>query len=186
MTTERPLKAIVCDFDQWGRSALGQQILEAGFDLLGDCTNGIEALQQNTYLHPTLVVIAHEIPGMSGLDVCRELRAQGDEPPEVIIVSTDDSLRELAAEAGAFELLVKGETDMFARLLVDVRELLETGERRKPSDRRDKTDRREHQDWSKVVAERRRGTDRRDNLRREKDVTSIARENLSKRELPPV
>lgn len=184
MTDPKPLRAIVCDLDPVHRLVVSQLVEEAGFEVVGEATNAIETIQQNQYLHPTLIVISHDQIGLSGLDAIADLRSV-DDPPEVILLSVDDAAREHAHQAGAFELSIKGDNDMLARLLSEARELLETGERRKSRDRRDTPDRREHQDWSKVTTERRSGADRRGNLRREKDVTTTARDIVAKRRPKP-
>ncbi len=180
MPGTRPLKAIICDSDAWELRALEPIVRDAGFDIVGEASHAIDAIRLTGYLRPTLVLISHEQSGLSGLEAISELR-QGDDPPEVILLALDPTGREPAKDAGAFELAVKGEAAMLARMLAEVRVLLETGERRKTNDRRSEPNRREAQDWSKVTHERRSGTDRRLTLRRELDVTSTARDILLRR-----
>lgn len=184
MPDARPLKAMICDPDAWSRRATIELVEEAGFEVIGESENAVEALHQNDYLHPTLIVMTHEHTGLSGLEAIPDLH-RAEEPPEVILISLDDTARDRAKEAGAFELAVKGDNEMLERMLKEVRELLETGERRKSSDRRTGDDRRKAQDWSKVISERRTGDDRRGNLRREKDVTSKAKDALSGQQADP-
>ena len=170
------LHAIICDPDTWALRALETLLEHAGFKVVGEARNAIEAIRENEYLRPALIVIANELGGLSGLEAIRDLRS-GDEPPEVILISTDATGREAAKGAGAFELAVKGDVEMLERLLDEVHELIVTGERRTKRDRRN-GQRRQAQDWSKVTHERRTGPDRRGNLRREKDVLSTAKNIL--------
>jgi len=183
MPGTRPLNAIICDSDAWTLRALEPIVKAAGFDIVGEAAHAVDAIRLAGYLHPTLILISHEQSGISGLEAIPELR-QGDDPPEVIVLSLDPSGRAAAKDAGAFDLAVKGEAAMLERILGEARELLETGERRKSSDRRREPNRRERQDWSKVTYERRTGTERRTGLRRELDVTSTARDILLRRQHP--
>lgn len=183
MPGARPLQAIICDFDGWHRQAVAQLLEEHGFEILGEAEFAVEALHLVEALHPTLVVITQESSGLSGLDALPELLA-GDDPPEVLLLANDDRARDAARAAGAFDLAVKGETDLIERLLDEVRELLETGERRSRADRRSGTDRREKQDWSKVTTERRSGEDRRAELRRDDDASRVAKDIVAHRVRP--
>lgn len=182
MPTARPLTAIVSAADTWERQVTAQEVTAAGFAVLAEATNAVEALHQNKQLRPSLIVMANEHAGLMGIDAVPELR-EVDPPPEIILITTDQALHERATELGVFDLSIRGDPEMLARLLVEARELLETGERRKSSDRRTGDDRREKQDWSKVTTERRAGKDRRAGLRREQDVTSTAKEILKQK--PP-
>lgn len=180
MPEARPLHAIVCDFDRWHRLSITQLLEEAGFSVVAEAEFAVEAIQQVVALHPTLVVITLETSGLSGLDAIPDLRG-GDDPPEIILLANDEKARDAAVAAGAFDLALKGDTDMIERQLDEVRELLETGERRTSSDRRAGADRREKADWAKVTAERRSGDERRADLRREKDITSTAKDIVAQR-----
>ena len=177
----RPLKAIICDLDPWLGHATRTLVEAAGFEVVGEAPNAVEAIRITKLLQPTFVIITLEQSGLSGLEAIPDLRA-GDDPPEVVLLANDDSAREAAKKRGAFELAVRGENEMLERLLEEVRELLETGERRKSRDRRSGEERRQVQDWSKVTIERRSGTDRRGGLRREHDVTSTAKDILKRRQ----
>ncbi len=168
MPDPRPLTAIVCDVDSWNRRVLAQLVAEAGFEILAETSQSIEALQMNRVVHPSLVVILNEQAGLGGLEALPDLLAE-DPAPEVLVVTGDTSLREQAKARGAFDVTLRGDLDMTKRLLSEVRELLETGERRVSGDRRSGTDRRQHQDWSKVTTERR-VRERRAGSRRQQDA----------------
>ena len=176
MSEGKELHAVICDPDSWALRALESMLRGAGFEIVAETHNAIETLRENEYLHPALIVMTNELFGLSGIDAVRELRA-GDDPPEVILISTDGTGREAAKHAGAYDLAVKGDVEMLQRMLDEVRELIITGERRNKRDRRNGP-RRLQQDWSKVTHERRVGTERRANLRREKDVLTTAKDIL--------
>ncbi len=193
MPDARPLDAIICDPDAWSVRGIKPLVTAAGFEVVGEVGNAIEVIRLSELLHPALVILSLELGGISGLEAVHDLRRRapvsstpGDEidPPEVIMISNDDAARAAAKEAGAFDLAVKGQAAMLERLLDEVRELIETGERRLATDRRSGDERREKQDWSKVTQERRDGTDRRGKLRREKDVTTTAAGILRQQRAP--
>jgi DNA-binding NtrC family response regulator len=172
MPDPRPLNAIVCDVDSWNRRVLAQLVEEAGFEILAETSHSIEALHMSKVVHPSLVVILNEQDGLSGIEALPDFLA-ADPSPEVLLVTGDTSLREQAKQRGAFDITLRGDLDMTMRLLNEVRELLETGERRVSGDRRSGNERRQTQDWSKVTTERR-VRQRRAGSRREQDLAAPA------------
>ena len=173
------MTAIVCDPDAFTRASTAVLARNAGFDVLAEITYSIDAAHQVEVSGPSLVLILHEQSGLTGLDAIAELRAtKPDLPPEVVLLTSDLSIRDRAIDHGGFGVALRTDPEMIERVLDEVRHLIETGERRSSSDRRSGEDRRVGQDWSKVTQQRRSGDDRRQGLRREQDVTGKAREIL--------
>ncbi len=156
----RALTALVCDGDPVTRAAK-----DAGFEVLEQADNAARALQLYPFHPASLVITSQELPGMSGLEALADFRRL-DNPPEVIIITADTSIRQQGRDEGAFAVIERGDTEALSRALADARYLFETGERRRSSDRRSGEDRRKKQDWSKVTIERRSGVDRRQQNRR--------------------
>lgn len=170
MPIARPLTAIVCEADNWTREILTREVERTGFEVLGVSATVIDALNQFRAARPSFVVMGNEHAGMSGMAAMPELR-EGDDPPEVLLIASDGSVRDRAKDEGAYEVAIRGDIDMLERMLQEVRHLLETGERRKAGgDRRTNPERRVKQDWSRVTTERRSGSDRRRGPRREDEV----------------
>jgi DNA-binding NarL/FixJ family response regulator len=179
MPEARPLTAIVCDPDPFTRTSTAQLARQAGFDVLAEIAYAVDAAHNTEMARPSLVIVVHEQAGFSGLDAIGEIRAATpDAPAEVLLLTSDGSVRDRAIDHGAFGIALRTEPEMIERVLGEIRHLLETGERRMTNDRRSGDDRRQTQDWSKVTQERRGGVDRRKGLRREDDVTHKAREIL--------
>jgi DNA-binding NarL/FixJ family response regulator len=179
MPEARPLTAIVCDPDPFTRASTALLARIAGFDVLAEIAYAVDAAHNTEMARPSLVLILHEQSGFSGLDAIPEIRAAvPDAPPEVVLLTSDASVRDRALERGAFAIAIRTEPEMIERVLGEARHLIETGERRMASDRRSGDDRRVVQDWSRVTQERRNGDDRRKGYRREDDVTHKAREIL--------
>jgi light-regulated signal transduction histidine kinase (bacteriophytochrome) len=75
------------DDNEIGRYARTRFLNRAGFNVL-EADNGLEALRIARQNKPDLVLLDINMPGMSGLDVCRQLRADPDtERLPVIFVS---------------------------------------------------------------------------------------------------
>jgi DNA-binding NarL/FixJ family response regulator len=74
----------------------------AWIDIVGQASNGLEAIAKTEQLKPAVVLMDLAMPEMGGLQAARLIKAQ-TEPPYVIIASHFDDVehRELAARAGA-------------------------------------------------------------------------------------
>ena len=73
-------------------------------------TNGNEALEAIREHRPELVIVDAMMPGLSGYDVCRALRADVDAPrPHVMMLSAGarEVDKTLAAEVGIDEFITK-------------------------------------------------------------------------------
>ncbi len=74
-----------------------------GFEL-SVATNGCDALRLTHEVHPHLVLTDCMMPGMSGLEVCRQIRLQpelANMPVVILSASGGKALREAAQLAGA-------------------------------------------------------------------------------------
>lgn len=100
---------IVDDHARFRRTA--RRALERdGWTIVGEASDGEEALQAVGALEPDVVVIDVGLPDMSGLEMARRVR---EEMPEllVVVISTRDSAdyHELAVASGARGFLPKAE-----------------------------------------------------------------------------
>lgn len=63
---------------------------------------------RNALLHPyDLLILDCYLPGMDGIAILRELRAQGSEVPALVVSGVNESVRQAALEAGASAFLMK-------------------------------------------------------------------------------
>ena len=100
-------------------------VLEVEGYAVETATSGEEGLAKVASFHPDLVLLDVVMPGMSGYEVCQELRAQPDTEalPVVLVTALDpDTERVKGLEAGADEFLSKPVNR--AELLARVRSLL--------------------------------------------------------------
>ena len=93
----------------------------SGWEVVGEASDGVEALDKVGVLQPDVVVLDVTMPRMNGLEACRLIQKQKTPGLEVLFVTQHDSpqmMRE-ALDAGARGYVVKSHA---------ARDLLEAGE----------------------------------------------------------
>ncbi len=90
-----------------------------GLDLVGFGHDGFDAVRLADELRPDLIIMDLVMPGMSGLQATRLIKAQ-DHPPRIIIVSHYDDAehREHASQAGADGFVEKNNYEVQIKELV--------------------------------------------------------------------
>jgi two-component system invasion response regulator UvrY len=90
-----------------------------GIELVGFGHDGFDAVRLADELRPDLIIMDLVMPGMSGLQATRLIKAQ-DHPPRVIIVSHYDDAehREHASQAGADGFVEKNSYESQIKALV--------------------------------------------------------------------
>ena len=102
----RPIKTLVVDDEPVARSLLREELERIpGIAILGEASNGREALQKIGKLKPDLVFLDLQMPVMSGFEVVRGLT--GSPLPIIVIVTAFDQHAIQAFEAGAIDYLLK-------------------------------------------------------------------------------
>jgi two-component system, OmpR family, response regulator MprA len=122
------MRVLVVDDDPAVSGALNRALRLEGYDvsLAGD---GPIALEQIAVRPPDAVVLDIGLPTLDGLEVCRRLRAAGDDTPVLMLTARDAvNDRVQGLDAGADDYLVK--PFALAELLARLRALL----RRRPED----------------------------------------------------
>lgn len=69
------LKVLLVEDNRDLRPVIARRLQAAGYELVGPASNGPEALIVAAEDHPDVVVLDYQLPGMSGEDVARDLRA---------------------------------------------------------------------------------------------------------------
>jgi len=102
--------------------ALQRSLVAHGFEVF-TAYSGEEALEAVSHYRPDVMVLDLGLPGISGLDVCREVRAQSNLP--IIVLSVKDTERDkvLALDLGADDYVSKpfGVNEVLARIRVALR-----------------------------------------------------------------
>lgn len=84
--------------------------MEAGFEVIGQCTSAKDALEMVEQLHPDLVIMDLAMPVMNGIEATRKIKEK-PEAPDVIILTLYDNpeYRQLSEMAHADGFVTKSE-----------------------------------------------------------------------------
>src|SRR5579864_2688039 len=109
---------LVIDDDESLRDTIGLMLENEGFRpvLLADGTTGLE---QAFALRPNLILVDLRMPGLSGVEVCKRLRAAGMKTPVIVLSAMGDEIdKVLLLEIGADDYVVKpfGTRELLARI----------------------------------------------------------------------
>ena len=85
----RPTVLIVDDHAAFRTSA--RALLQAeGFDVIGEATDGAEAVEAVAVMRPEIVLLDIQLPDVDGLAVAEQL-ATAPDPPTVVLISSRDA-----------------------------------------------------------------------------------------------
>ncbi|WP_329113658.1 response regulator transcription factor [Streptomyces sp. NBC_01465] len=102
----RPARILVVDDDPTVAEVVTGYLERAGH-LVDRAADGPEALRRAAERWPDLVVLDLMLPGMDGLEVCRELRGRGPVPVIMLTARGDEDDRILGLEIGADDYVTK-------------------------------------------------------------------------------
>ncbi|MBD8511802.1 response regulator [Photobacterium sp. CAU 1568] len=109
MSNTPAYRVLIVDDHPLMRRGLGQLLeLETGFELVGEASNGYQALDAASEHEPDLILLDLNMKGLSGLDTLRALREQNSQAIVVILTVSDNpsDIRALI-KAGADGYLLK-------------------------------------------------------------------------------
>ena len=81
--------------------------------------DGAAGLEQAFALRPNLILVDLRMPGLSGVEVCKRLRAAGSKRPVIVLSAMGDEIdKVLLLEMGADDYVVKpfGTRELLARI----------------------------------------------------------------------
>jgi two-component system chemotaxis response regulator CheY len=90
------------------RKLIGDVATQAGWDVVGEAANGVEAVELYDRLRPDLVTMDLVMPEMGGLEALRLIRS-GDPQARVVVVTALDQKQALmdSIREGAIDFIVK-------------------------------------------------------------------------------
>src|SRR6059036_1315193 len=101
------LRAVLVDDEQLARDELGYLLGQVGgIEIIGQAGNGVEALNTIDRLHPDVVFLDVQMPGLSGFEVARRL-LDTEVPSHIIFVTAYDQHAIEAFEVNAVDYLLK-------------------------------------------------------------------------------
>lgn len=104
---EHPTRVLVVDDNKVVRQTVLRVLNRVGYEVVGEASNGVEAVEATEALRPNLVLMDVEMPKLSGIEAAREIQRRC--PTPVILVTAYDSpeLIRQARDAGVMAYLVK-------------------------------------------------------------------------------
>lgn len=99
---------LVVDDAIFMRTMIGDILKQAGFEVVGEASTGVEAVQQYKELKPDLVTMDIVMPDMGGIDAVREIIKE-DPKARILMCSAmgQQGLVVEAIQAGARDFVVK-------------------------------------------------------------------------------
>src|SRR5262250_917453 len=100
-------KILVVDDEPSNRNILRQELTHEGYSV-ETANDGAEALKKVVSSRPDLIVLDYMMPGLSGLDVLKELRKREDDTPVVMITAYGTLERAVEAmKEGAYDFITR-------------------------------------------------------------------------------
>lgn len=100
------MQVLVVDDEQSIVDVLTYNLTKAGYQPIV-ARDGEQALQRARTDHPDLVILDLMLPGMDGLEVCREIRKEGNLPIIMLTAKDEEIDRVVGLELGADDYVVK-------------------------------------------------------------------------------
>lgn len=122
------IRVLIADDQALIRSGLHALLrLFDGFEVIGEASDGLEAIELALSARPDVMLIDVRMPRMGGVEAVQQLAAQGALPPTLLLTTFEDDVALIAGlRAGAGGFLLKGVT---AETLVDAIQTVARGER---------------------------------------------------------
>ncbi|MBI4201419.1 MAG: response regulator transcription factor [Chloroflexi bacterium] len=109
VSTQAPLRVLMVDDHPVVRDGLRAMLShDGGIQLVGEASDGTEALEMATRLEPDVVLMDIRMPGMSGIEVTRHLKVARPTTAIIVLTMYDSEMYVIEAlRAGAAGYLVK-------------------------------------------------------------------------------
>ncbi len=126
MAIPASIRSLIVDDEPHARSRLHQLLKqEHDFQVIGECTNGEQAVECIIRDKPDLVFLDMQMPKLNGLEVCARVLAAEIPPPLVVFVTAYDEYALKAFEVHAVDYLLKPfDLQRFKKTLAHVQETL--------------------------------------------------------------
>ena len=103
----KPLRIVVAEDETLVAVSIISQLKELGHTVVGDATDGLEAVELCEKLRPDLVIMDINMPRMDGIQAARLIKDRAMVPVVVVSGYSEEGLIDGAAEAGVLSYLVK-------------------------------------------------------------------------------
>lgn len=108
MSTKK-VRVLICDDSLFMRAAIAKTLASGPFEVVGQAKDGNDALAQIPKLHPDVVTMDFNMPGMNGADTVRAIMAARPTPVVMFSAHTKQGAKETfdALAAGAVDFVTK-------------------------------------------------------------------------------
>ncbi len=103
----KSLKIIVAEDETLVALSIIAQLKELGYQVIGDATDGIEAIELCGRLQPDLVVMDINMPRLNGIEAAKSIKEKWQIPVVIVSGYSDEKLIKDATEAGVISYLIK-------------------------------------------------------------------------------
>lgn len=103
-------KVLIADANSEFRIGAKSHLSKQGFEIVGDCSDGIEAIRLAQSTHPDVIILDLLLPRLDGIEVINEIKARKISPEPIFIITTslgNQKMLSEAADAGAFYCIMK-------------------------------------------------------------------------------
>lgn len=106
---ETNLKILLCDDNDHFRQLLLQYVKTIpGIDVVGEASDGVEAIEKTELLNPDLILMDLSMPNQSGFDAAKTIKERWPKKFVIMLTLYDDNIyRELADEFQADGFIAK-------------------------------------------------------------------------------
>ena len=105
--SDQRVKVLVVDDHVFFRRGLRELLMERGCEVIGEAGNGAAAVRLATELHPDVVVMDLQMPGLDGVEATKQIVA-GDSGARIVVLtisaSDEDVLAAISAGAAGYVL----------------------------------------------------------------------------------
>jgi two-component system KDP operon response regulator KdpE len=117
-------RILIIDDEPQIRRIMRETLTAAGYEI-DDARNGLEGLEKFRAFHPDLVLLDINMPEMSGVDVCKAIRADSNIGIIMLTVRKSDADKVAALDAGADDFITKpfSTPELLARLRAALRRM---------------------------------------------------------------
>ena len=102
-----PTRILVAEDEALIRLDLAEMLVEAGYDVVGQASNGEQAVEMATELNPDLVIMDVKMPVMDGITAAEQIGKERICPVVMLTAFSQTELVERARDAGVMAYVVK-------------------------------------------------------------------------------
>ena len=102
------IRLMLADDHKMLREGLRRSMTDAGFDVIGEARDGMEAITLADRLQPDVILMDVTMPNCDGVEACRQVKATGN-PTKIVMLTmhADQDVLTNAIRAGAIGYLTK-------------------------------------------------------------------------------